>query len=141
VVDVELANQIDVEWLILADYADIVGGKLYLVGGGWDTYNSATAFPAPVSFAIAASFSVPWGKTNEPHELEFAIHDSDGNELARLNGQIEVGRPAGMRGDAQRFQIAVKLTLGFEKPGQYTIITRVDGEDRKRTGFKLISQP
>ena len=31
-----------IEWLILADAAEVVGGKLYLMGGGWDrlTVNS-----------------------------------------------------------------------------------------------------
>ena len=26
----------EVEWLILADSAQVIGNKLYLLGGGWD---------------------------------------------------------------------------------------------------------
>jgi hypothetical protein len=29
--------------VIIADYADIVNGKLYLMGGGWDTFYAKEA--------------------------------------------------------------------------------------------------
>ena len=27
----------DIDYAIIADYAEVVGSKLYLMGGGWDT--------------------------------------------------------------------------------------------------------
>jgi len=36
----------EVEWLILADAAQVVGNKLYLMGGGWDKLTINNVFPA-----------------------------------------------------------------------------------------------
>src|SRR5688500_1930861 len=38
-------GQMEVEWLILADSAQVIGGKLFLLGGGWDVLTVNTSFP------------------------------------------------------------------------------------------------
>ena len=49
----------EVEWLILADSAQVTGGKLFLLGGGWDRV-TANSFPFAHNMSIAVSFRVPW---------------------------------------------------------------------------------
>ena len=62
--------------MMLADAAQEVGGKLYILGGGW----SVTG-PMPTPMAIALKIEVPWDRTNEKHELLLELLDEDGNPV------------------------------------------------------------
>lgn len=131
---------ITTEWLILADAAQITGGKLYMLGGGWDTVSVNQGFPYTLRCAIAASFTVPWTETNTRHNIEIEIQDIDGVGLAKIAGQFEVGRPPGIpAGSDQRTQIAADMGLTFPKAGQYVIIARIEGEEAKKTNFRVLS--
>jgi hypothetical protein len=79
-----------------------VGGKLYLLGGGW----SVTTAPTRQS-AIAIKIDVPWEEANRRHRLKCALYDEDarpvmvttaaGDKPLEISGDFEVGRPAGLR--------------------------------------------
>ena len=85
--------------MMLADAAQAVEGKLYILGGGW----SLTG-PAPSPSAIALYIQVPWDRTNVEHSFRLDLVDSDGNaveleteadadEPVTFEGSFEVGRP------------------------------------------------
>ncbi|MBI4493225.1 MAG: hypothetical protein HY690_10590 [Chloroflexi bacterium] len=133
----------EVEWLILADAAQIVGGKLYLLGGGWTVLTAQAGFPVQQHCGIAAAFTVPWTETNQRHDVEIEISDEDGRQtLWKQAGQVEVGRPPGIPlGSDQRAQIAVDLVLSFESAGTYVILVRVDGQEGRRTSFQVVPGP
>lgn len=131
----------DVEWLILADAAQLVGGKLYLLGGGWDVLTVNTGFPVQQRLSIAAAFRVPWNETNQAHTIEVQIADEDGRVLFTAGGQLEVGRPPGLpAGTEQRSQLVVDPVVTFERPGTYVIIARVAG-DEARSPFRVVPGP
>ena len=135
-------ERVEVEWLILADAAQVVGQKLYLLGGGWDVLTVNTGFPMQQRCAVAASFKIPWNETNQPHDVEILIEDEDGRELVKVAGQVEVGRPAGIPiGQSQRAQIAADALLMFERPGTYVIRARVNGEEGQHVPFRVIPGP
>lgn len=136
-------GQVEIEWLILADAAQIADGKLNLLGGGWDTLTANQEFPFPRHLAVAAAFKVPWNETNQRHTLQIEIQDDDGKVLFGAGGEIEVGRPPGIpAGQAQRAQIALDLTLTIEHVGNYVLVGRVTGEDREaRVPFRIILGP
>lgn len=139
--NMELHNRCAVEWMILADYAEVVGGKLYLAGGGWDTISVGTGFPTNRMIGIAVAVSVPWNRTNEPHTFGIEIQDEDARStLAKLDGRLEVGRPPGFpRGQPQRAQLALNLSIHFDGPGGFVVITRVDGEEDSQTPFRVVA--
>ena len=129
----------DIEWLILADAAQLVGGKLYLLGGGWDVLNVQTAFPVQQRCTIAAAFTIPWHETNRPHDVEIEVSDSDGGRLGLINGRVEVGRPPGLpQGSDQRAQLTAEMGLTFQAPGTYVIAARLNGEEGKRITFRVV---
>lgn len=129
----------DVEWLILADAAQVVGGKVYLIGGGWETL-VVNQFPAQQYLAIAASFRVPWNETNQRHSVEIEIQNEDGRSFVRFQGQIEVGRPPGIPlGCDQRAQLAFACVLPFEAPSNFVIVASIEGQEMKRTPFRVVS--
>lgn len=87
--------------MLLADHAEAINGKLYIMGGGW----SITG-PAPSQSALAIKIEVPWNDTNRRHELKVELLDGDynpvlvptpaGNSALVVTGAFEVGRPPGI---------------------------------------------
>jgi hypothetical protein len=129
----------NVEWLILADGAQTVGNKLFLLGGGWDVLTVTTSLPVNQHMAVATSFLVPWSETNMKHNFEIEIVHEDGASIAKVGGQFEVGRPPGIPvGSNQRSQIAIDMTLLLEKGGIYVIKASVEGEERAKTTFRVV---
>ena len=102
--------------MLLADAAQVVENKLYILGGGW----SMTG-PDPVPSAIALKIEVPWDQTNDRHRWEMALIDADsqpvfmqgpdGEQALVINGEFEVGRPAGVAAGTP-IDLALAINLG-----------------------------
>src|SRR6266702_7840427 len=105
---VEMAPSIDS--FLVADCADAVNGKLYVMGAGFDTV-LFTAIPALVQFALAAVFHVPWNDTNRRLRVEAQLEDDNYDSLGwwNLQGEVEAGRPAGARGGNVPIVFATKV--------------------------------
>lgn len=132
----------DVEWIILAEAAEVVNNKLYLIGGGWDSLTLNAPPPVAHSCAVAVAFSVPWNETNQQHNIEIAIEDQDGDNLVNVEGRVEVGRPPGIPlGKAQRVQMAIKLALTLESLGTHVVVARVEGQEKRRVDFNVVAGP
>ncbi len=132
----------EVEWFILADYAEIMGGKLYLMGGGWDRLTVNSPFPLTKPVGLAAAFRVPWNETNQPQNVEIEIQTDDGESVGKVGAQFEVGRPPGMKaGQDQRFQLAANVPLTLSGPGGYVIVSRVEGQEARRVPFNVMAGP
>jgi hypothetical protein len=137
---------VEVEWLILADSAQVIGNKLYVLGGGWDTLNVAAGFPVQQQFALALSVRVPWNETNQKHAVEVeGLGEQPSTEepksLFKVNGQFEVGRPAGIRpGQDQRIQLAIGVNLKLEAPGTNIIVARIEGQEMRRVHFNVMDR-
>lgn len=133
---------IEIDWLMLADYATVVGNKLYVQGGGWDVLTVNSGFPVQQMCGITVSFAVPWDATNRRHTAEIRVEDADGKEVAKIGGQFEVGRPAGLpAGLTQRTQIAANLPLQFSEAGTYVLVGIVNGEVLRRVQFNVVKGP
>lgn len=136
----------EIEFLILADHAEAVGGKLYLTGAGWTDYWRAPVpegQPPPIThLGIAVSILVGWTDTNRPHRLHMRIENEDGTlQLANVEGDIEVGRPPGTPpGSDQRAVLAVNADVQFPSLGGYRITAEIG--DRIRTvSFRVHDAP
>ena len=84
--------------MLLADAAQEVNGKLYVLGGGW----SVTGPDLP-PMAIAIKLDVPWSEANTQHAFSLELVDQDGRPVpagdsggVRAEGTFEVGRPVGL---------------------------------------------
>lgn len=130
----------DVDFLILADGAQVAGDKLYVLGGGW-TVVWSREFPVKHPAAIAIGMMVPWPETNQRHTLEVVLVTGDGTQVGSplVAGEFEVGRPAGTpAGAAQRFMMAAGVEFDLAAPGSHEIVVRVDGTDVKRASFHAL---
>lgn len=103
-----------IQHALVADYAEIVNGKLYLMGGAWDTINLREV-PGAIRMAIAIGLQLDWEETNQAIPVVVYVEDDDARELARIEGKVQVGRPASLPpGSRQLSQMAVNL--GFTVP-------------------------
>lgn len=89
--------------MLLADSAQEVGGKLYILGGGW----SITG-PDPTPSAIAIKLEVPWDRANHRYKLLLELVTADGEPVMvpgpsgedvplQVSANFEAGRPAGLK--------------------------------------------
>lgn len=119
-----------IDSFIAADWAEAVNGKLYLMGGGFDTLWAPT-FPFAPRFAFGAVLRVPWNDTNRKLLIEGTAETSDGDELGwRMGGELEAGRPAGKRGGDVTVVLAGPVQFQVEGPTNFVLKLRFAGEER-----------
>jgi hypothetical protein len=131
--------------MLLCDAAQEVGGKLYVLGGGW----SVTG-PGPFQCALALKIEVPWDRANQRHQLSIRLVDDDGASVAvpgpegpaevGIQGDFEVGRPPGLTpGVPLDTPMVVSLPPLALPPGRYTWVVEIDGEsaDHWRSSFAV----
>lgn len=128
-----------IDYLILADWAEVINGKIYVQGGGWTTINAYEPLPVTRGIAIAVSPRVEWNETNVPHDLVIRILREEGQaELAKIEARFEVGRRAGLpMGASQPHPLAVNLPLTFEHAGEYEVRVAIDGEEAATLAFRI----
>ena len=129
----------NIGFLLLADHAEAVNGKLYMTGGGWNVLR-LPELPHDWAFHIALGIDVAWHETNDPHELQVNIQDPDGVELGEgLSANFETGRPPGMAaGQEQRLVMSIGTTATFSTAGPHAAVVIVDGEELGRARFYLM---
>jgi len=137
----------EIEFLILANHAEAQNGLLYLVGGGWTDHlrRVPVSGPPPIShFGIGVGVSVGWDDTNRPHHLTIRIETDDGRQVAKVDGEIVVGRPPQLKpGSDQRAVIAFNIDTQWPVAGGYRIVAFLSAtpDEQKTVSFRVHDQP
>jgi hypothetical protein len=131
---VERIDGIDIEFMLVADAAQSIGSKVYVLGGGW-TQLLLEEFPSssPIPFSVVVGITVPWNMTNQRFTFGLELVDADGSLLETVaeTHEFEQGRPPGLRpGATQRLNFAVPVVAEFPAPGRYVFRGLLDGEPR-----------
>jgi hypothetical protein len=126
----DLEDQPHIGSFIQADFAEAVNGKLYLMGGGFDTV-WAPHFPWDVRFFFGAIVFVPWKDTNRRLPVEGRVVSSDGEDLGwNLDGELEAGRAPGQRGGRSSLVIAGPVAFRVEEPIKFAVKLRFASDER-----------
>jgi hypothetical protein len=137
-----LGNEIRAN-MILCDAADVVGGKLYVLGGGW---NNVFAIAPEVGVTLASVLSVPWQLTNRDLHLSVSLLNEDG-ELVELDegesmiaeGDLKVGRPPHARpGTPQNVPFVTPFKPTALPAGGYVVHLAIDGKVLTEASFQVI---
>jgi len=113
---------VDIEFALVADFAEVIAGKLYLMGGGWDTLH-VSSVPASIRFAVALGVRVEWDETNRQVPIRVTVEDDDGAVYARAEGTVAVGRPPDLPpGSPQVAKLALVLGLSLPHFGGYRVL-------------------
>jgi hypothetical protein len=128
--------------LLLADSAQAVDGKLYVLGGAWNMLRFP-AFPASIMVGIGVAIDVDWTETNQRHHLDVHFEDADGQPMdPRIGADFEAGRPPGAIAGAElRIVLAVNGPLAVPAPGQYAAVASIGGVELARSRFQAIQGP
>ena len=129
-----------IDFVIVADRAEGVNGKLYLMGGAWDRM----VWPnlnAPIPFGFAVGVLVPWNRTNEEIPFTVAVEDEDGIKVQPdIHATVNLGRPpSSVLGQPFRAIVAVNGIWKFPKYGGYVIRATIESSE-KRVRFFLAPQ-
>lgn len=121
--------------MLLADHAQVAGGKLYINGGGWSVVDAPTP---PIHIALL--LLVPWDRAGVPLQLRLTLIDEDGAVVrqgpgdaeVRIEGQIAVERPpAHLVGVPLDVPMVIGVpSLNVPGASRYTWILEVDGQTR-----------
>lgn len=126
-------DRIEIDFVILADFAQAVQGKLNLVGGGWNLHH-ATQYPSNLLLGLGIGVLVPWSETNRTQTLRFEIKKSEGAKVMEGKGDYIVGReittPAGM---TQRVTLGISGPVQLPEPGTYEVIVTTAGTEKRVT--------
>lgn len=132
----------EIDFLILADAAQVADGKLFLLGGGWDRL-AVNVLPVTQMVGVAVGIVVPWTETNSGQTLTLTVHDDDGNDiLPPVTLRIEVGRPSGLpAGAEQRVLVAFNAPLPLPRLGNYVLTATLEDGNSRRQRFGVQAGP
>jgi hypothetical protein len=137
----QLDQKPTIDFLLIADRAEVVNGKLYLMGGAWD-HITITDLSQPVTFSVALGILIPWNATNEMHRMRLVVEDADGGMLAELQGELVAGRPPHLTaGSPQRVLFAAGVGVLLPRAGTYAIVAYLDNEESRRSIFNASAGP
>ena len=131
-----------IEFLMLSDHAEVVNGKLYMLGGGYDR-RYISDVKQPVTLGTVVSVLVPWNLTNQSHTVKLRIETEDGRMLGQeVQGNLNVGRSVqAISGQQFRVMAVINFTLTLPQLGAYRIIATLDnGESRATTFYAVESE-
>ena len=124
--------------MLLADAAQVVDNKLYILGGGW----SVTG-PDPMPSAIALKIDVPWDAAGTMHSWELALLDQDGvpvflgegdgSQSVVIRNEFQLERPEGLPpGTPLELSMALNLApLPLEPGSRYVWQLTIDDQSQE----------
>jgi hypothetical protein len=135
-----------VDFALLADAVQVLQGKLYVLGGGWNTL-FVGEFPARhPSLGVGLRVRVPWSWTDRPLRISIDLQDEDGARMLPgppIAQGVKVSRPQGMP-DGSDVVLARSFTfnnLTFPKPGGYSFVISLDDDPADRLRFTVLQRP
>lgn len=136
------ANDVEAT-MLLCDAAHAVGGKLYVLGGGWSLLAKVQQ---TADMSLAVKLAIPWSRANDRLHVEASLVTDQGepvlhqDEAVRAEGDLEVGRPPGLRHGTPLDAPFVLNFRGLDlDPGGYVWELRIDTTLAARAPFQVVT--
>ncbi len=133
----------ELDFAFLADAADVSMGKLFVLGGAFDTIH-VPGFPAthPV-LAVVIRLLLSPNDLDRKHKLEVLLLDADAHHIASANGDLMVPKaPESPAGWKQAVILPLRfLNVPFSQEGHYSIEIVADGKMLKAIPLRVIAAP
>ena len=125
---------------MLADSAQVSGGKLFVLGGAFDTIGSRTFPLMHRGLTVVLVAEIGPGDRNRDLEIVIRLLDEDGAEMGiESKGSMRVGTPSSLpAGATSLIPLAVPFAgLRFPEPGGYVFIVDHDDQELARIPFRV----
>jgi len=128
-----------VDYLLVADRAEVVNGKLYLMGGSWDRI-APQQFPHRMMLGIALGVRIPFAYTDDQHSVAIELLHDDTRMIA-FEAKLATGRAPGMAGMDMLVPMAFNIPIAIPGEGQVTLRAAIDGHPGRRHEIKVTQRP
>jgi hypothetical protein len=130
-----LARKPEIDYLLVADRAEVVNGKLYLMGGSWDRIQPPS-FPHRMMLGIALGVRIPFAHTDDQHKVAIELQH-EGQRLLGFEAKLTTGRPPGMAGMDMLVPMAFNIPVAVPAEGQLVLRAAVDDRAPRRHEIKV----
>ena len=128
-----------IEYALLADAAQTVGGKVFVLGGGWNLFRAAN-YPAPVHLAVAIGLGFTSDEAGIKYPLNVVIADEAGVAIIpEMKGQVETGQlaPDVPKTASVKIPVAININMSLPHPGTYAVVVTA-GSSKAQLSFEAI---
>lgn len=131
----------DVTTAMLADFAQVREGLLFVASGGI-TRCYREQLPAPLGVHLAIVLELDRLEAERAHEVRVVVVDEDGGELAEISGEIQLGETQLMMGENLNLPITFDLrNVPVERFGAVEVRCYVGGEHRSTLPLWVLQTP
>ena len=126
---------------MLCDAAQVQGGKLFVLGGGFDTISARTLPVVHRSLTLALVAEVEPDERHRDLELHITLIDEDGNPLGvEAKGKMKVGAPPNLPPGSSSIVPIVSpfYNVRFEEAKGYAFVVRYEEEELARVTFRVV---
>ena len=127
---------------MLADSAQVQGGKLFILGGGFDTITVRSAPATHRSRTLAMVAEVDPDARQRDLELHISLVDEDGQSIGvEAKGKLRVGAPPNLPpGSASIVPIVSPFhNITFPAAKGYAFVVTLDDRELARIRFRVIA--
>ncbi|MBI4052207.1 MAG: hypothetical protein HY400_06850 [Elusimicrobia bacterium] len=130
----------EIDFAVLAEAAEAVGGKLYMMGGAVDTILSNQVPVIHPRLSLAVRILLSPGEIDRNHHLEVILLDEDGKKLGQIGTEMLAGRNANVPAGWEQGLLLVFnfINVQFQKFGHYTLDILGNGSSLKNIPFRLM---
>ncbi|MBT8198056.1 MAG: hypothetical protein HKN01_09840 [Acidimicrobiia bacterium] len=126
---------------MLADSAQVQGGKLYVLGGGFDTISTKQVPVVHRNLALALVAEVGPEERHRDLEMAITLMDEDGQPIGvEAKGKLRVGAPPNLPPGASSVvpMVSPFFNLKFDEAKGYAFIVEFEGEEIARVRFRIV---
>ena len=127
---------------MLADAAQVQSGKLFVLGGGFDTITVRSVPAVHRSLSLAMVAEVSPEERQRDLELTIKLIDEDGGEIGvEAKGKLRVGAPPNLPPGSPSIVPIVSPfhNITFPEAKGYTFLVSVDDHELARIPFRIVA--
>jgi hypothetical protein len=130
--------------VLLCDFAEEAGGKLYIMGAGWSRLKRPRV---PTTMCLAVKLTIPWEESAAAHKLKAELVTSENEVVTREGRPVRVTGEIGSHPDSDALEtrdvpLDINFALRFEglalDSGRYAWRLEVDDHELATVPFVVL---
>ncbi len=130
----------ELDFAFLADAADVPAGKLFVMGGAFDTIQVSHLPATHPTLAVVLRLLLGPNDLDRKHQLEILLLDADAHHIASAQGELQVPKsPDSPAGWKQAVILPLRfMNVPFKQAGHYSIEILINGKIAKAIPLRVL---